>query len=51
MIAEWRAAQFSYLLWAERGKVLAAIGECAGRLWDTEHLTQPRAFLAVAGNC
>ncbi len=42
-------AIFSYLLWAERGKVLAAIGECAGRLWDTEHLTQPRAFLAVAG--
>src|SRR5258705_7698576 len=40
---------FSYLLWAERGKALAAVGECAGRLWDSEHLTQPRAFLAVAG--
>jgi polyhydroxybutyrate depolymerase len=40
---------FSYLLWAERGKTLAAIGECAGRLWDSEHLTQPRAFLAIAG--
>jgi polyhydroxybutyrate depolymerase len=40
---------FSYLLWAERGKTLAAIGECAGRLQDSTHLTQPRAFLAIAG--
>src|SRR5438094_7300379 len=40
---------FSYLLWAERGKILAAVGECAGRLWDSVHLTQPRAFLAIAG--
>ena len=42
-------AIFSYLLWAERGKILAAIGECAGRLWDSEHLTEPRALLAIAG--
>jgi polyhydroxybutyrate depolymerase len=40
---------FSYLLWAERGKTLAAIGECAGRLQDATHLTQSRAFLAIAG--
>jgi len=40
---------FSYLLWAERGKVIAAIGECAGRLWPAEQLTRPRAFLAIAG--
>ncbi len=40
---------FSYVLWAERGKILAAIGECAGRLWDSEQLTQPRAFLAIGG--
>jgi polyhydroxybutyrate depolymerase len=40
---------FSYLLWAERGKTIAAIGEVAGRLWDTEHLTEPRAILAIAG--
>ena len=40
---------FSYLLWAERGKTIAAIGEVAGRLWDTEHLTEPRALLAIAG--
>ncbi|MEP6635080.1 MAG: esterase [Acidobacteriota bacterium] len=40
---------FSYLLWAERAKTLAAIGECAGVLWNSEQLTQPRAFLAIAG--
>ena len=41
---------FSYLLWAERDKILAAIGECAGRLWSPpEQLTQARAFLAIAG--
>jgi len=40
---------FSYLLWAERSKVIAATGEVAGRLWDSEHLTQPRSILAIAG--
>ncbi|MEA2618495.1 MAG: polyhydroxybutyrate depolymerase [Chloroflexota bacterium] len=43
---------FSYLLWAERGQKLAAIGECAGRLWGigaSEHLTVPRPLLAIAG--
>ena len=40
---------FSYLLWAERGKILAAIGECAGRLFPSEHPTEPRAVLAIAG--
>ena len=40
---------FNYLLWAERGKTLAAIGECAGRLFPAEHLTEARAFLAIAG--
>jgi polyhydroxybutyrate depolymerase len=40
---------FSYLLWAERGQTIAAIGEVAGRLWDSEHLTEPRAALAIAG--
>ncbi|HBB94621.1 MAG TPA: esterase [Blastocatellia bacterium] len=42
-------AVFSYLLWAERSKTIAAIGEVAGRLWDTEHLTEPRPILAIAG--
>jgi polyhydroxybutyrate depolymerase len=43
-------AVFSYLLWAERGNVIAAIGEVAGRLFNPpEHLTQPRAVLAIAG--
>ena len=40
---------FSYLLWAERTKTIAAIGEVAGRLWPSEHLTEPRAVLAIAG--
>jgi polyhydroxybutyrate depolymerase len=40
---------FSYLLWAERPNVIAAIGEVAGRLDPAETLTVPRALLAVAG--
>jgi polyhydroxybutyrate depolymerase len=40
---------FSYLLWAERGKTIAAIGECAGRLFPAEHLTLARPLLAIAG--
>jgi len=42
-------AVFSFLLWAERAKTIAAIGEVAGRLDPAETLTSPRAFLAVAG--
>jgi polyhydroxybutyrate depolymerase len=42
-------AIFTYLLWAERSNVLAAFGICAGRLWPTEHLTQPRAVFIIAG--
>lgn len=42
---------FSYLLWAERAKVIAAVGEVAGRLFDPpEHLSEPRAVLAIAGS-
>jgi polyhydroxybutyrate depolymerase len=40
---------FSYLLWAERAKTIAAVGEVAGRLDSAETLTTPRALLAVAG--
>lgn len=40
---------FSYLLWAERSQKIAAVGEVAGRLWDTEQLTQQRSLLAIAG--
>lgn len=41
---------FSYLLWAERSHEIAAIAEVAGRLINPpEHLTQPRALLAIAG--
>ena len=42
-------AIFSYLLWAERGKTLAAVGICAGRLWPPEHLTLPRPVSIIAG--
>lgn len=42
-------AAFSFLLWAERGQTLAAIGECAGRLAESEQLTLPRALVAIAG--
>ena len=42
-------AVFTYLLWAHRAPKLAAIAECAGRLWDTEHLNVARPFLAIAG--
>lgn len=40
---------FSYLLWAERAKTIAAVGEVAGSLDATETLTTPRALLAIAG--
>ena len=40
---------FSYLLWAERSKTIAAIGECAGHLVEPEALSTPHAALAIAG--
>jgi polyhydroxybutyrate depolymerase len=42
-------AVFSLLLWAERAKTIAAVGEVAGRLAPSETLTSARALLAVAG--
>jgi polyhydroxybutyrate depolymerase len=42
-------AVFSYLLWAERGKILAAFGICAGRVPATAHLTVPRAVIVIGG--
>ena len=42
-------AVFSLLLWAERAKTIAAIGEVAGRLDPSETLTSARAVLVVAG--
>jgi polyhydroxybutyrate depolymerase len=42
-------AIFSYLLWAERGKVLAAFGICAGVLDPAEHFTLPRAVVVIGG--
>src|SRR5215470_14300938 len=42
-------ATFSYLLWAERGKVLAAFGICAGRVDPAEHLAIPRSAVVIGG--
>jgi polyhydroxybutyrate depolymerase len=42
-------AIFSYLLWAERGKVLAAFGICAGKLDPAEHFTLPRSVVVIGG--
>jgi|SRR6476660_6875595 polyhydroxybutyrate depolymerase len=42
-------AIFSYLLWAERGKVLAAFGICAGRLDPAEHFTLARSAVVIGG--
>jgi polyhydroxybutyrate depolymerase len=41
-------AGFSYLLWAERDKTLAAIGVCAGRLEQSVQLTLPRPLIVIA---
>ena len=40
---------FTYLLWCVRANVLAALGECAGRLFPADHPSQPRPVLAIAG--
>jgi len=42
-------AFFSYLLWSARPGPLAAFAICAGKLFPTDHLTEPRALVAVAG--
>ena len=42
-------AIFSLLLWAERGKELAAIGVCAGVLKPTVKLTVPRPVIDIGG--
>jgi len=42
-------AIFSFLLWAERSNIIAAIGECAGCIAEGETLTTARAALAIAG--
>jgi hypothetical protein len=34
-------AGFSYLLWAQTGKAIAALAECAGRRWIQTELTAP----------
>ena len=43
---------FSYLLWVERGRILAAIGAVSGVLLDPERHkpTPPRALISIAGS-
>jgi polyhydroxybutyrate depolymerase len=42
-------AFFSYLLWASRGSTFAAFAPCAGLLWSTLHLAEPKPILQIAG--
>jgi len=42
-------AIFTYLLWAERGKALAALGIVAGLLDPAEHFALPRAVVVIGG--
>ncbi|HZF10474.1 MAG TPA: esterase [Thermoanaerobaculia bacterium] len=42
-------AFFTYFLWAERGKTFAAFGPCAGLIWPTLQLTEPKPALHVGG--
>lgn len=40
---------FSFLLWAERGSRIAALGICAAMLTPAVHITRPRAVMQIAG--
>ncbi|HZT61060.1 MAG TPA: hypothetical protein VFA21_20815 [Pyrinomonadaceae bacterium] len=42
-------AFFSYLLWSARPQPLAAFAICAGKLFPSDHLAEPRAALVIAG--
>jgi len=42
-------AFFSYLLWSARPKRIAAFAICAGKLFPSDHLTEPRPLVAIAG--
>jgi polyhydroxybutyrate depolymerase len=42
-------AYFSYLLWATRGTTFAAFAPCAGLIWPTLQLTEPRPVLQIGG--
>jgi polyhydroxybutyrate depolymerase len=42
-------AIFTYLLWAERGKTLAAIASCAGKPWGNVRPTLPMPALLIGG--
>lgn len=40
---------FSFLLWSERPALFAAFGIAAGRTHASDHLTQPKPFIQIAG--
>lgn len=42
-------AAFTYVLWSQRGKVLAALAPCAGRTLPATHLEMPKPVLVVSG--
>jgi polyhydroxybutyrate depolymerase len=42
-------AFFSYVLWSARPKPLAAFAICAGKLFPSDHLMEPRAVVVIAG--
>jgi polyhydroxybutyrate depolymerase len=42
-------AFFTYLLWATRGQTFAAFAPCAGLIWPSLHLTEPKPLLQIAG--
>lgn len=42
-------AFFSYLLWSARPKPFAAFAICAGKLFPSDHLTESRAVVVIAG--
>jgi polyhydroxybutyrate depolymerase len=42
-------AFFTYLLWATRGSTFAAFAPCAGLIWPTLHLSEPKPLLQIDG--
>jgi polyhydroxybutyrate depolymerase len=40
---------FTYLLWAKRASTFAGFAPCAGLIWPTLHLSEPKPVLHVAG--
>jgi polyhydroxybutyrate depolymerase len=43
-------AFFTYLLWQERPKIIAAFALCSGRIFPAVHLTAPKPAFIIAGD-